>query len=132
MGLSTFCRLRDKKRFRGVHYTNSNVCLCLQHANVHLMLKVNSQLPVDKKLPSSSTDLCALSDEDIKQKLEHLSDKVKFDRWEKVKLIHKEKEIIKHQYLNKEMTKMDFIDLFVTTMVTFRPHCNNVETIQGI
>ena len=130
---SCFYAYRDKSKFRDVKYTNRNVCLCPDHANMHLMMQ---SCP---NLPKSSTKVAKMTDEEITEKVtEQFSTKeserpkrVRFSRWEKQKIDFKGGQITKLSLVNKDLSVSQYLDLLLTSLSTFRPHCQRVEDIYG-
>ena len=66
VGRSTFISCRDRKKFKTVDFASRHVCLCVKHANIHLMMKAV------KGIGKSSAALVDQCDADIEDKLNSL------------------------------------------------------------
>ena len=82
---AVFCRSRPLN-IHLIKYTHRRQCVCHRHANMDLKLEAV------KVLPRSPDQLIAMTDEEIRGKLEGItSDNVEHRSWEQTEIEHKEK-----------------------------------------
>ena len=126
---ATFARARAfyNRKFKRVDYLNRDVCLCVSHANIHLLLDAA------KVFEKSSAALAKLTDEQVDAKLDLIqTDFVSYQIWERKELLHKENLIQKTELFKMTETKEEFRKVFKKKLEEFRPHQQRVEDIFNV
>ena len=127
LSYSTFTKARDRRTVKTCRFLKKSVCLCTPHANMSYML---AAFPV---LPDSTSQLCALSAEEITARLDKIDDDitVKYKRWHKDRLpfgAPERKKYVYHVELKKmSVTGEEFKATFNSDLPHFLAHSQRVH-----
>lgn len=119
ISLSKFTKCKPKN-IRSILWARKRECLCLQHANMVLLL-----LAV-KNLTNSTTALLAMTTEEVIEKLDTIKeDRVHYRRWKREDVKGKDMKLTTKKEYNS--SREDFKEMFKEDLTLLRVHAKRVE-----
>ena len=108
------------------NFANRKTCLCTQHQNLALKLKM---LKKYKPVPTNPEAFAKFTDEKIISILESINEKsFTFNIWKKVDIVNKGKKLKKMKMVLQTHPYLQFKDILMKEVHSFRSHVNRVYT----
>ena len=122
---STFARVRPSN-FILANFANRKTCLCTQHQNLALKLKM---LKKYKPVPTNPEAFVKYADEKILSILESINEEsFTFNIWKKVEIVNKGRKLKKLKMISQTHSYLQLSDILIRDVHSFRGHVNRVYT----